>query len=175
MIMFILRIVLKIISLCYSNTDNHILMFHSDPFTVFMLLATASSTAWFSNDYIDNMLPCGMDMGTMGLRHVCVGCVWERAAAGWWSRLEFWVVKVLIGDLLAAGFVKGCYCAYPIILTVVITGVGQLITTLVLETSCAAARNCNEVRKKNHKTVCETPLAETSILHLSGWKYIHYV
>lgn len=57
------------------------------------------------------------------------------------------VVKVLIGDLLAAGFVKGCYCAYPIILTVVITGVGQLITALVLETSCAAARNCSGVRK----------------------------
>ena len=36
-------------------------------------------------------------------------------------------------DLLAAGFVKGSDSAHPVILTEVITWVGQLITTLVLE------------------------------------------
>lgn len=42
-------------------------------------------------------------------------------------------------DLLASRFVKGSYCAYPFILTVVITGIGQLIATLVLEPCRAAA------------------------------------
>ena len=36
-------------------------------------------------------------------------------------------------DLLAAWFVRGRYCAYPLILTEVIARVGQLIATLVLE------------------------------------------
>ena len=38
-----------------------------------------------------------------------------------------------VRDLLAAWFVKGSDCAHPLILTEVITWVGQLITTLVLE------------------------------------------
>lgn len=83
------------------------------------------------------------------------------------------VVKVLIGDLLAAGFVKGCYCAYPIVLTVVITGVGQLITTLVLEPNCAAARNCSNVRT-NYNTVSQTPEAEKRSLSIHLVKHIVY-
>lgn len=49
-------------------------------------------------------------------------------------------------DLLASRFVKGSYCAYSFVLTVVIAGIGQLITTLVLEPCRAAARHCSEVR-----------------------------
>lgn len=49
-------------------------------------------------------------------------------------------------DLLASRFVKGSYCAYPFILTVVIAGIGQLIATLVLEPCRAAARHRSEVR-----------------------------
>lgn len=49
-------------------------------------------------------------------------------------------------DLLASRFVKGSYCAYSFVLTVVIAGIGQLITTLVLEPCRAAARHRSEVR-----------------------------
>lgn len=48
-------------------------------------------------------------------------------------------------DLLASRFVKGNYCAYSFILTVVIAGIGQLITTLVLEPCRAAARHRSDV------------------------------
>ncbi len=61
-------------------------------------------------------------------------------------------------DLLASRFVKGSYCAYSFILTVVIAGIGQLIATLVLEPCRAAARHRsqvstvrNEIRVKNWK------------------------
>lgn len=48
-------------------------------------------------------------------------------------------------DLLASRFVKGNYCAYSFILTVVIAGIGQLIATLVLEPCRAAARHRSDV------------------------------
>lgn len=55
-------------------------------------------------------------------------------------------MKKLTGDLLASRFVRGSYCAYPFVLTVVVTGIGQLIATLVLEARRAAARHLSEVR-----------------------------
>ncbi len=64
-------------------------------------------------------------------------------------------------DLLASRFVKGSYCAYSFILTVVIAGIGQLIATLVLEPCRAAARHRsqvstvrNEIRVKNWEEMC---------------------
>lgn len=73
-------------------------------------------------------------------------------------------------DLLASRFVKGSYCAYPFILTVVVTGIGQLIATLVLEPRRAAARHFSEVRtaiseRKNTYTICTKANLFCSVSH----------
>lgn len=62
---FILRIVLKK-QLCYGSIDNHIPLFHYDPFTV--LHHSLVSTEIICSLY-------GMDMGTMGLRHLYWVCM----------------------------------------------------------------------------------------------------
>lgn len=90
---------------------------------------------------------------------------WPHVWTQWWTRTgrkmrpqshtdKWWFMGNLgfagswsCGDLLAVGFVKGCYCAYPLVLTVVIALVGPFIAALVLEASCAAARNCGETHK----------------------------
>jgi len=62
-----------------------------------------------------------------------------------WSLVEMAISGEQL-DLLASRFVKGSYCAYSFVLTVVITGIGQLIATLVLEPCRAAARHRSEMR-----------------------------
>ena len=87
-----------------------------------------------------------MDVPQKGLRFALDWVEWEveRAMArvggwwvGWWWRgsggMRVGAVRERGRDLLAAWFVRGRYCAYPLILTEVIARVGQLIATLVLE------------------------------------------
>lgn len=73
-------------------------------------------------------------------------------------------------DLLASRFVKGSYCTYSFILTVVIAGIGQLIATLILEPCRAAARHRsqmstvrNEIRVKNWEEMCMICRAAASV------------
>ena len=83
------------------------------------------------------------DVPQKGLHFTLDWVEWERwrgtaRGGGWWvgrrgsGGMRVGAVRER-EDLLAAWFVRGRYCAYPLILTEVIARVGQLIATLVLE------------------------------------------